>query len=141
VADAFPRARFVFRCAAVVNWLVTIGPLVAPSFVSQHAASAFGFEPPNFPTLVRIWAGMAFLFGFLFWEIASDLEAKRHLVKYAWIEKTITAVSITLGWLAGELHVALFVLIVFTDWLWIPLFLRYGYAARWPALQSTSSTP
>jgi len=35
-------------------------------------------------------------------------------------EKTITATAITLGYLQGDIPQRLMILIVFTNWLWIP---------------------
>jgi hypothetical protein len=43
------------------------------------------------------------------------------LVKYNWIEKTITAAAVTLGYLAGDVPDKLMVVIVLTNWLWIPV--------------------
>lgn len=116
----------IFRVGAVVNWLVTIGAIIDPNAM----ASTFGVPPANYPFLMRIWSGMAFMFGCMFWEIARDMHAKRALIKYAWIEKSVTAVSVTLGFVAGTAPTLIFVLVIFTDWLWIPLFAYYDVQVR-----------
>jgi len=87
-------------------------------------------EPVNYPFLVRIWTGMVFMFGCMFWEISSDLVGKKVLIKYAWIEKSITSISVTLGYFTGNVPTSLFVLILFTDYVWIPLFVYYDYTTR-----------
>lgn len=120
------RGPLVFRLGAICNWLVTTGAIVAPTAMFE----AFGIPPANYPFLVRIWAGMAFLFGCMFWEIAGDMRGRRALIKYAWIEKCITAVSVTVAWVAGDAPTLLFALIVLTDWLWIPPFFFFDAITR-----------
>jgi hypothetical protein len=120
------KGPLVFRVGAIVNWVVTIGAVIDPNSM----AATFGVPPANYPFLMRIWSGMAFMFGCMFWEIARDMPAKRALIKYAWIEKSVTAISVTLGFIAGSAPAVVFVLVVFTDWLWIPLFAYYDVQVR-----------
>jgi hypothetical protein len=136
------RGPLVFRLGAVTNWLVTAPAVVAPEWVGSQAGAWFGFEPPNHPFLVRIWAGMAFMFGCMFWSIAGDMLGRIRLIPYAWIEKSVTAVSVSLAFASGAAPGALFWLIVVTDWIWIPLFFHYGCVASRVAasLQSSSYT-
>ncbi len=120
------RGPLIFRVGAVVNWLVTIGAIINP----DSMAATFGVPPANYPFLMRIWSGMAFMFGCMFWEIARDMDGKRALIKYAWIEKSVTAISVTLGFIGGSAPALIFVLVVFTDWIWIPLFAYYDVQVR-----------
>jgi hypothetical protein len=117
---------WVFRMGAISNWLVSIGGIINPGWL----ALAAGITPANYPFLVRIWCGMVFMFGAMFWEISSDMAGKRHLIKYAWIEKCITAISVTIGYFSGLAPGAVFGLIIFTDYLWIPLFMYYDLMIR-----------
>jgi hypothetical protein len=129
----------VFRLGALVNWAVTAPAIAAPA----HAACLLGLAPidERLLFLLRIWAGMAFLWGCMFWEISRDLRARKHMIKYTWIEKSITAISVTHALrnycAAGALiqcirseYARCFLLVVFTDWLWIPLFLYYDAITR-----------
>jgi hypothetical protein len=59
----------------------------------------------------------------MFWETSRDVRKKAVLIKYNWIEKTITASAVTLGFVAGEVPAGLMLLIVCTNWIWIPLIL------------------
>lgn len=86
--------------------------------------------PPNYPFLVRIWCGMVFMFGAMFWEISGDPVSRQRLIKYAWIEKSVTAFSVSLAYLDGSAPGFLLVLIVFTDYLWIPIFIYYQIRLR-----------
>ena len=106
--------------------MATVGGILDPGGM----AASFGVAPPNYPFLLRIWSGMAFMFGCMFWEIARDPHGKRALVKYAWIEKAIAAASVTIAWLQGNAPGIMMVLVVFTDWIWIGPFLYYDRALR-----------
>lgn len=111
----------VFRLAAISNWLVTVVAVVDP----QRGADLIALGPLSHPYLFRIWAGMAFLWGIFFWEIAGDLDGKRRMIKYAWLEKTVTAVSVTIAYYRGEVGIECMGMVLFTDYLWIPLFIFY----------------
>lgn len=117
---------WVFRIGAISNWLVSIGGIIDPAWVARVS----GITPANYPFLVRIWCGMVFMFGAMFWEISSNMVRKRHLIKYAWIEKCITAISVTIGYFGGLAPGAVFGLIIFTDYVWIPLFMYYDLTIR-----------
>ncbi len=69
--------------------------------------------------------GFVFMFGYMFWEVARDVRGKSALIKYNWIEKTITALAITVGYFAGQVPDRLMILIFLTNWLWIPILLYY----------------
>jgi hypothetical protein len=115
------RGPLVFRIGAIVNWVATVGAILDP----VGTAVRFGQAAPNYPFLLRIWSGMAFMFGCMFWEIARDMQRKRALIKYAWIEKAIAAVSVTLGWAGGTAPGIMMLMVVFTDWIWIGPFFYY----------------
>jgi len=119
-------SKLVFRTAAVVNWLVAIGGFLSPDLIASFAK----ITPVNYPFLVRIWTGMVIMFGAMFWEISNDFVKKRSLIKYAWIEKSVTAFSVTLGFATGNVPISLFMLILFTDYLWIPIFIHFQRKAK-----------
>ena len=105
---------------------MTIGAVIAP----ERLAPLLGIENLNYTFLLRIWSGMAFLWGCLFWEIANDMRGKRYMIKYTWIEKCVTAVSVTIAFVHGQVGWACFGLILYTDYLWILLFLFYDVIMR-----------
>ena len=113
------RAHWVYLAGAVSNWLVTV-----PAFLFYNRyVDAFIDVRPNYPALVWIWSGMAFLWGVAFWEISRDPIRAYPLVKYSWLEKIVTSSSILVGWLIGDIPGRLVVGVVFTDMIWIPLFI------------------
>ncbi len=120
------RVSLLFAVNAVINWALALPGILDPA----AAARAFGGVEPNYPSVVRVWQGLVFMFGCLFWEASRDVRGKAALLKYNWIEKTITATAITLGWFAGDVPDRLMVLIVLTNWLWIPFILWGDLAVR-----------
>jgi hypothetical protein len=120
------KVALLFASNAVINWLVSVRGIVDP----VGAAAAFGGVAPNYPSLVRLWQGFVFMFGCLFWEASRDVRGKSALLKYNWIEKTITATVITSGYFAGDIPERLMLLIILTNWLWIPLILWGDLAVR-----------
>ena len=120
------KVALLFAVNAVINWVVSLPGIVDPG----AAARAFGGVAPNYPSLVRVWQGLVFMFGCLFWEASRDVRKKVVLLKYNWIEKTITATAITAGWFAGDVPDRLMLLIVLTNWLWIPVILWGDLAVR-----------
>ena len=120
------QAAWLFRINAVTNWMLSIGPIAAPAAV----AGLYGGPVPNYPSIIRLWAGLVFMFGCMFFDTSRDVVAKRHLIKYNWIEKTITASAITLGYFQGDVPPRLMLLIVVTNWLWIPAIFYYDVAVR-----------
>ena len=110
------RVSLLFRVNAIINWTVSLPGIIDP----VATAAAFGGTPPNYPAVIRLWQGFVFMFGCMFWEASRDVRGKAALLKYNWIEKTITAVAITAGYATGTIPPRLMMLIVFTNWLWIP---------------------
>lgn len=115
----------LYRAAALSNFVVTI-----PAFVAyRRYIDSFFAEKPNYPFLVHIWSGMAFLWGVMFREISADPVGKYPLVKYSYLEKAVTSASVVtavvLNKPAGaKLPVRVLVGVVLTDIVWIPLFIR-----------------
>ena len=124
--STYRNVRILFLANAIINWTVSLPGILDPS----RAAAAFGGAPPNYPSIIRLWQGFVFMFGCLFWEVSRDVEGKAALIKYNWIEKTITAVVITLGFLQGDIPRRLMILIVFTNWLWLPFIIWADVAVR-----------
>ncbi len=118
--------RWLFLANAIINWTVSLPGIINPAL----AASIFGGGAPNYPSVIRLWQGLVLMFGCMFWEVSRDVEGKVALIKYNWIEKTITAGAITLGFLLGDVPQRLMVLIIFTNWLWIPFILWADLAVR-----------
>ena len=100
----------LFAVNAVINWAVSLPGILDPA----AAARAFGGAEPNDPSV----------------EGDRDVRGKAVLLKYNWIEKTITATVITLGWFGGDVPDRLMLLIVLTNWLWIPFILWGDLAVR-----------
>ena len=115
------KGRWLFGVNAVINWIVSIRGIVDP----VGMALAFGGAAPNYPFMLRLWSAFVFMFGCMFWEVSRHPVTKHSLAKYNWIEKTITASVVTLGYFAGQAPPRLMILIVLTNWLWIPLILAY----------------
>ena len=118
------KGRWLFGVNAVINWIVSIRGIVDP----VGMAIAFGGAAPNYPFMLRLWSAFVFMFGCMFWEVSRHPVTKHSLAKYNWIEKTITASAVTLGYFAGQAPPRLMILIVLTNWLWIPLILAYDIA-------------
>ena len=118
------KGRWLFGVNAVINWVVSIRGIVDPIGM----ALAFGGAAPNYPFMLRLWSAFVFMFGCMFWEVSRHPVTKHSLAKYNWIEKTITASTVTIGYFTGQAPPRLMILIVLTNWLWIPLILAYDIA-------------
>lgn len=125
------QATWLFRINAFTNWPLSVGAIVTPVAVALW----YGGPPPNYPSIIRLWACLVFMFGCMFYDTSRDVIGKRHLIKYNWIEKTITASVITLGYASGDIPARLMLLIVLTNWLWIPAIFYYDVAVRRVARQ------
>jgi hypothetical protein len=112
-------ARRVYRAAAISNVVVTL-----PAFVAyDRAVALLAEEKPRYPFLVQIWAGMALLWGVMFWEISRDPIRNYPMIKYTWLEKLVTSGAVTVAWRNDQVPTRFMVSIVFTDIVWIPIFL------------------
>jgi len=131
------NVSLLFAINALINWVISMPGIVAPT----ATAAAFGGFAPNYPSVVRLWQGFVFMFGCLFWEASRDVRGKVALLKYNWIEKTITATAITLGYFAGDIPARLMFLIILTNWLWIPFILWGDVAMRRAVRNTPSRTP
>lgn len=120
------NVRWLFLTNAVINWIVSLPGIIDPA----RAAAAFGGVEPNYPSVIRLWQGFVFMFGWMFWEVSRDVRGKAALIKYNWIEKTITAMAITSGYILGDVPQRLMILIIFTNWLWIPFIVWADVAVR-----------
>jgi hypothetical protein len=110
------QASVLFAANAIINWIVSVRGIFDP----VGMAAAFHGSPPNYPFMIRLWSAFIFMFGCMFWETSRDIRGKAALMKYNWIEKTLTAGAVTLGYFQGEAPARLMILIVLTNWLWIP---------------------
>jgi hypothetical protein len=122
----YRNVRWLFLANAAINWIVSVPGILDPS----RAAAVFGGIEPNYPSVIRLWQGFVFLFGCMFFEVSRDVGGKAALIKYNWIEKTITATAITLGYFRGDIPQRLMILIVCTNWLWIPFIVWADVAVR-----------
>jgi len=116
----------MFTINAFINWTLALPGIIAPG----ATAARYGVGDLDMPFLIRLWTGLVFMFGIMFWETSRDLRGRQSLVKYNWIEKTITATAVTIGFAAGEVPGRLLLLIVMTNWLWIPGLLAFDIAWR-----------
>jgi len=109
----------IYKVAAISNFVVTL-----PAFVAyDRSVALFATARPNYPFLVWIWAGMAFLWGVMFWEISRDLIRAAPMIKYSWLEKSITSTSVLVAYFSKNVPTPFLVSIVFTDIIWIPIFI------------------
>jgi hypothetical protein len=120
------KVALLFATNALINWVVSLPGIIDP----VRTAQAFGGMPPTYPSLIRLWQGFVFMFGCLFWEASRDVRGKVALLKYNWIEKSITAVAITAGYFTGDIPDRLMFLIILTNWLWIPFIVWGDFAVR-----------
>jgi len=124
--------KWLFAANALINWAVSIQGMINP----YKAAQIFGGIEPNYPTVIRLWQGFIFMFGCMFWEVSRNVVVKASLIKYNWIEKTITATAITFGYIGGDIPLRLMILIIFTNWLWIPFIIWADVAIKRVRLHS-----
>ena len=122
----YRNVSWLFLANALVNWTVSLPGLINPA----AAAAAFGGVEPNYPSVIRLWQGFVFMFGCMFWEVSRDVRGRAALIKYNWIEKTITATAITFGYSTGDIPARLMFLVVLTNWLWIPFIVWGDVAVR-----------
>jgi hypothetical protein len=118
VTDPSRAARRWYRAAALSNVVATVPAFVAYDQVVKQLAD----ERPNYPFLVRIWAGMAFLWGVMFWEISRDPAGRYPMLKYTWLEKMVTSGAVTVAWRSREVPNRFMASVVVTDVVWIPVF-------------------
>ena len=118
--------RWLFMTNAVINWTLSARGIVDPAGFT----ATFGGEAPAYPSVVRLWMGFVFMYGCMFWETSRDLYGKAPLIKYNWIEKSITAVALTFGYFGpGDVPVHGLLMIIATNWLWIPVLIAFD--VRW----------
>lgn len=113
----------MFRIATVVNFVVGAPGMLAP----RRTAEMFGTKPPEPAFPLQAWSGMAFMFGFMFLEVAGDPVGKRALIRYGWAEKLVSAIATTVGYRRREAPLSTLIMVTATDWAPILPFL---YAER-----------
>ncbi len=124
--DALKVGAVVYKAGAISNWILTI-----PAFVAYDAyIGALMPAKPNFPFLIWIWSGMAVLWGVMFWELSGDLISRRRMIKYSYLEKGVTSVSVLAAVASGNLLPANALGIFFSDVIWIPAFVLIHLAVR-----------
>jgi hypothetical protein len=118
VGDIRRLGLLVFRAGAISNFIVTV-----PAFVvyDRYVGTFLG-TLPNYPFLIWIWSGMAFLWGVMFFEVSSDVIERRPMLKYTWLEKSVTSASVLVAFLTLNVPAAALIGVVFTDMIWIPAF-------------------
>ncbi len=126
MSKVYRNVKLLFLANAFINLVVSIPGILNP----HQAAAMFGGVDPNYPSIIRLWQGFVFMFGCMFWEVSRDVSGKASLIKYNWIEKTITAIAITLGYILGDVPFRLMILIIFTNWLWIPFIIWADLAVK-----------
>ncbi|MEA3136131.1 MAG: hypothetical protein QOC71_412 [Thermoplasmata archaeon] len=124
--DAVRWARWLFGSNAAINLAISVRGLVDP----RGYAASFGVEAGELAWLVRLWMGLVLMFGALFLLVALDPRRNAALAKVNWAEKTVTATCVTLGFAQGEVPGSLMLLVVATNWLWIPFLLWNDVALR-----------
>ena len=112
------KVAVLFTINAFINWTTAVRGIIDP--VGMASTFRFDHPPEEYTFVVRLWASFVFMFGCMFWEVSRDVRRKAALVKYNWIEKTLTAGAVTFGFLVGEAPIRLMMLILLTNWAWIP---------------------
>lgn len=120
------QAAWLFRVNAIINVVLAVPGLLDPAGMARR----LGGPDPNYPFVIRLWSGLVLMFGLMFWEVSRDVRGKAALMKYNWIEKTITASAVTVGFLTGDAPPRLMAMIVVTNWAWIPAILHYDRRVR-----------
>ena len=120
------QASILFAVNAATNWILSIRGIIDP----VGMAAAFGGPVPNYPFVIRLWSAFVFMFGCMFFETSRDVVGRAVLIKYNWIEKTLTATAVTIGFFAGQAPLRLMIMIILTNWLWIPAILYYDVRIR-----------
>lgn len=115
--------KWIFLINALINWAVSVRGIIDPLSVAQF----FGGPEPNYSFVIRLWNSFIFMFGWMFWEVSRNVRGKAALIKYNWIEKTITASAVTLGFFTGEAPLKLMLLIILTNFLWIPFIAYFDF--------------
>lgn len=117
--DATRWVRRLYLAGAISNALVTL-----PAFFAydRYVGSFARDREVTYPFLVRIWSGMALLWGVSFLEIARGPHARSALLKYSYLEKLVTSLCVLDAYRRGEVPARLVVLVCLTDVVWIPLF-------------------
>jgi hypothetical protein len=108
----------VFRAGAISNFIVTVPAFVIYDFYVH----SFFPNPPNYPFLILIWSGMAFLWGIMFLEISFDVIGRYRMIKYTWLEKCVTSGCVTFGFVTHNVPLGAMLGVTVTDVIWIPLF-------------------
>src|SRR6266568_3142440 len=119
IRDPLRRAALIFMVGAISNFIVTVPAFVVyPLYIRLFVPVA-----PNYPFLVWIWSGMAFLWGVMFFEISRNVAGTTRMMKYAWLEKAVTSTSTTVAFATHNIPLGAFLGVVYTDIIWIPLFI------------------
>jgi hypothetical protein len=117
--DAVRWTCWLFGSNAAINLAVSLRGLVDPA----GYAHSFGVDAGDLAWLVRLWMGLVLMFGALFLLVALDPVRQAALAKVNWVEKTVTASCVTLGFALGDVPTRLMLLVVATNWVWIPFLL------------------
>ena len=120
------KISLLFAVNAFINWSLSIRGIIDPAGMS----ATFDGPPPEYAFVIRFWTGFVFMFGYMFWETSRDVVGKAALIKYNWIEKSVMATAVTIGYFAGQVSDRLMLLIALTNWAWIPVILYYDLRLR-----------
>lgn len=130
------QAQWLCRITAVINWTVSIPAIVNPAGVATFYGGHL-----NYLFLLRLINGWVFMFGCMFWETGRDVRGKVALFKYNWIEKSVVACAVTLGYLTGDTPPRVMLSVLLTNWLWIPVIFYYDFAVRCLLRGSVAALP
>jgi hypothetical protein len=117
--DAVRIARWLFGSNAAINLLVSSRGLLDP----VGYARSFGVEAGAMAWLVRLWMALVLMFGWFFLQVARDPVRRVEVARLNWLEKSVTASAVTVGYLAHQVPASLMLLVVATNWIWIPVLL------------------
>jgi hypothetical protein len=69
------------------RWILSVRGIVDPDDMALLSGGAM----PNYPITIRLWSGLVFMFGVMLWDSSNNVRGKLPMLKYNWIDKTITA--------------------------------------------------
>jgi hypothetical protein len=125
-----------FRAAAILNWATGVPQLIFPSLM----AVVVGVPPINYPFVLRAFAGLGVVFGFVYFEISRDPLRNRNLIRWGWIAKSVSFIVVAHGYLLGEVYPFVLLFFVIEDLVWIPSFVYYDLKLRTRASSSAVTT-
>ena len=124
-----------FRAAAILNWSTCLPNFLFPALM----ADIIGVPPVNYAYVPRAFAGLGIVFGFIYFEISRDPLRNRNLIKWGWIAKSVSFITVFHGYLIGEAYPLVLAFFVIEDLIWVPSFIYYDIKLKALAMRRSPS--